>query len=162
MRTVYWLFVVSVGLFIAGIGFILAGARAAPSAPAPAEAPTTTPVASVRQIMNGIVGPAATVIFDSVGTVITVDGIEETRPRTDQEWEAVGNSAAALAEAGNLLMLGDRAVDRGQWGEMSRALIDAGSVAVKATEDQNVEDLFTAGEIVNRSCDECHQQYLRQ
>ena len=67
MRVVNWLFVVSVALFVSGIGFVIAGARSARQAPA-AETSTIslTPVASVKQIMKGIVGPAATAVFDSV------------------------------------------------------------------------------------------------
>src|SRR5205823_7830243 len=48
MRIVHWLFVVSVALFVSGIGFVIAGARAARQAPAvEAAAVTLTPVASV-------------------------------------------------------------------------------------------------------------------
>ena len=61
--------------------------------------------------MNGIVRPAARVVFASVGTIISADGVEEREPRTDEEWAAVGNSAAALVESANLLMM-DGSSDR--------------------------------------------------
>jgi len=161
MRVVHWLFVVSVMLFVSGIGFLIANARAVQATPA-VEAPATTPVASVKQIMRGIVGPAATVVFNSVGTIVSMKGTEERRPRTDEEWEVVGNSAAALIESGNLLMLGDRAIDRGDWIKMSRELMDASLVALKATEAKNVEAVSASGEAINASCDNCHQRYQRQ
>lgn len=161
MRWVQWLFVVSVALFVSGIGFLVASARTAQKTP-PLEVVVATPVASVKQIMQGIVAPAATVVFDSVGTTVSTSGTEERAPQTAEEWEAVGNSAAALVESGNLLMIGSRTVDTGDWVRMSRALMDAGVVALKATEARNAEALFASGEAINASCDNCHQKYQRQ
>jgi hypothetical protein len=160
MRIVHWLFLVSVALFVCGIGFVIAAARTARATPS-VDAPITTPVASVKQIMKGIVGPAATAIFDSVGTKVSLSGVEEIAPRTDDEWEAVGNSAAALIESGNLLLMGSRMVDRGGWVKMSQALIESGKVALKATQAKSTDGVLAAGEAVNASCDACHQKYQR-
>lgn len=162
MKIVHWLFVVSVALFVSGIGFVIASARTARQAPAPQPAAASlTPVASVKQIMKGIVGPAATVVFDSVSTTVSFKGTEERQPRSDAEWEAVGNSAAALIESGNLLMMGSRAVDTGDWLKHAQALIAAGKVALKATQDKNADKLLESGEAVNMSCDACHRTYQR-
>ena len=162
MRTVHWLFVVGVALFVSGIGFVIAGARAARTAPAAETAAVTgTPVASVKQIMKGIVGPAATTVFESVSTTVSAKGTEEKAPRTEEEWEHVGTSAAALIESGNLLVMGSRAIDQGDWVKMSQALIEAGTVALRATEAKNAEQVLAAGEAVNASCDTCHRKYQR-
>lgn len=161
MRMVHWLFVVSVALFVSGIGFIVAGARTAQRAVPVEAAPATTPVATVQQIMRGIVAPAATVVFDSVGTIVSAAGIEERAPKTDEEWAEVGSSAAALVESGNLLVMGDRAVDRDDWLKMSRALADAGLAALKAAEAKNADGILSAGEVINESCDNCHLKYQR-
>jgi hypothetical protein len=161
MRIVHWLFIVSVALFVSGIGFVIAGARSARAAVPVESAVTMTPVASVRQIMKGIVGPAATVVFNSVSTTVSFQGTEEHAPHTEDEWEAVGNSAAALIESGNLLLMGSRAVDKGEWVQMSQALIDAGKVALKATQEKSAEGVLGAGEAVNTSCDNCHRKYQR-
>jgi hypothetical protein len=157
----HWLFLVSAALFVVGIAFLVASTRPAGERPA-AETVVTTPVASVQQIMRGIVAPAAGVVFNSVATTITPSGTEERAPRTDAEWNAVGDSAAALVESGNLLMLGERAIDKGDWMTMSRALMEASRGALKATEARNVEGLFSSGETINTSCDNCHQKYQRQ
>lgn len=162
MKTVHWLFVVSIALFVSGIGFIVAGGRAARQAPAVDRASASlTPVASVKQIMKGIVGPAANVIFNSVSTTVTVKGTEEKAPQTDEEWEAVGNSAAALIESGNLLLIGSRAVDKGEWTRQTQALIEAAKISLKATQAKNAEQLLASGEAVNMSCDDCHRTYQR-
>jgi hypothetical protein len=166
MRTVHWFFLVSAALFVFGIGFVIAGARGsrvatASEAPTADPAPALTPVASVKQIMNGIVAPAATVVFESVATTISAAGIKETAPRTEEEWAVVGNSAAALAEAANLLVIEGRVVDREDWVMMSRALADAGTATLKAVEAKSTEGILAAGEAVNTSCDNCHQKYMR-
>ena len=160
MKTRHWFFLVGVLLYVAGIGFAIAGARAARLAPA-VETPVTSPVASVRQIMKAIVAPAATLVFNSVSTTVSVRGTEEKAPRTDAEWEEVGNSAAALIESGNLLLMGSRAVDKGEWVAMSQAMIEAGKVTLKATENKSAEGVLAAGEKVNQSCDACHRRYSR-
>ena len=160
MKIRHWFFLVGVLLFVAGIGFSIAGARAARLAPA-VEAPITTPVATVKQIMKGIVTPAAMVVFNSVSTTVSIRGIEEKFPRDDAEWEEVGTSAAALIESGNLLMLGTRAIDKEEWVKMSQALIEAGKLALKATEDRSADGVLAAGEQINASCDACHRRYQR-
>ena len=163
MKTVNWLFAISTALFISGIGFIIAGARTAQLAtPVEARAPEMAPVATVRQLMGGIIGPSATVVFDSVGTIVDATGIHEKQPSTETEWAAVGASAAALVESANLLMVGDRAVDMGEWAKMSKALADAGMVVLKATQAKDPMAILAAGETLNASCDNCHRQYQRE
>ena len=163
MRTVQWLFVVSALLFISGIAFVVASARTHTASPTPVvETPAIKPVASVKQLMRGIVAPAATVVFESVSTTVSAAGIEEKQPKTDEEWAELGSSAAALVEAGNLLVMGDRAIDRGEWVMMTQALMDAGTEALKAADTKSAEGILAAGEHINTSCDNCHQRYWRQ
>jgi len=159
-RPIYWLYVVSIAFFISGIGFLVTSARV--REPAHVEAPITTPVASVKQIMQGIVDPATNVVFGAVSSTSTKAGVVETAPKTDREWELVGNSAAALVESGNLLMMGKRAVDAGDWLKMSRALVDAAVVALKAVEAKDKDALLASGDAINTSCDSCHLKYQRQ
>jgi hypothetical protein len=161
MRLTQGLFVVSALLFVFGIGFVVVGAKAAKQVPPPVER-AITPVASVKQIMGGIVGPAANVVFEAVSTTVSEKGVEEKAPHTDDEWAVVGNNAAALAEAGNLLMMDGRAVDRGDWLKMSQAMIDAGRKTLKAVEARSADGVLNSGEDVNVSCDTCHERYRRQ
>lgn len=161
MRVGHWLFLVSAALFIVGIAFLVASTRTIDERRA-VEAVVPTPVASVLQIMRGITAPAAGVVFNAVATIITPKGTEERAPRTAEEWDAVGDSAAALVESGNLLMLGERAIDKGDWMTMSRALMDGARVALEATKAKNVEALFGSSEAINAACETCHERYQRQ
>src|SRR5688500_20402888 len=101
MRTIQWLFVVGVLLFITGIGFVIAAAREARSATAVAEtAPAITPVATIKQVMGGITAPAAAAVYNSVGTVINAEGIKDTAPQTAESGGATSGRARARADAG--------------------------------------------------------------
>jgi hypothetical protein len=94
-------------------------------------------------------------------TNVTIKGVEEKAPQTDQEWAAVGNAAAAIIESGNLLLMGPRMIDKGDWAKMSKAMIDAGVVALKAVEARSPDQVLASGEAVNDSCDNCHLKYRR-
>jgi len=158
MRTVQWLFVVSVALFISGIGFVIASGRSGGAAAAD-EAPAATPVASIAQVMNGITQPGALAIYGAVGTIVGAEGVKEIAPQNDEEWAAVGNSAAAVIESGNLLLIGNRVVDTGDWVTMTRAMMDAGGMALKAVEAKSTDGILEAGEKLNETCDTCHEKY---
>ena len=110
--------------------------------------------------MTGIVAPAATVVYGAVATIATVKGVEERAPSNDAEWTRVADSAAALAESGNLLLLPGRAVDQGDWATISRALIEAANIALKAAEAKNTDGILEAGE-ASMNCDNCHAKYQR-
>ena len=112
--------------------------------------------------MEATIHPSAEVLFDAVGTIVSASGVEEIAPKNDQEWDVVRHNALTLAESGNLLMIGKRARDKGDWMKMSQALVDAGVVALKAAEAKNPEALFEAGGQVYAACEQCHHRYWQQ
>lgn len=161
--TVHWLFVVSVALFVSGIAFVVAAGRSARQpAPAAVEAPATVPVATVRQIMAAITQPAATAIYGAVGTIMNAEGVKEIAPETDEDWASLAGQAAALIESGNLILMGDRPIDQGDWVKMTQALMDGGRLALEAAEGRSTSGILEAGDVINRSCDTCHERYQRQ
>lgn len=93
---------------------------------------------------------------------VYVEGGEEQHfPRTDEEWEALQDSAATLAEAGNLLLLGSRTVDKADWTRLSKAMTDAATLALKAAQAKDKQRVFDSGEAIYNTCNECHQKYQR-
>ena len=164
MRTIYWLFVISVALFISGIGFIIAGERTARAATpaAAAAAVETAPVGSVKQIMIGITNPAAYVIYEAVGTKTTSKGIEEIAPQTDEDWAKLESAGAAVGESGNLMLTGNRAIDTGDWVKMTHAMMDQGKAAMKAADAKDKDKIVEAGGNLNNTCDNCHARYSRE
>ena len=89
MRTIHWLYLVTVMLFVASVALFVKGASSSGRI-----AREATEVATVKQIMDGIVMPSAQVVFDAVAIITTVEGTEERQPRTETEWARVGASAA--------------------------------------------------------------------
>lgn len=156
------LFLVSAALFVCGVACVVLAAgtvRRQPSAQAAIE--SARPVATVTHIMRGIVDPAANVVFNAVSTTVTAAGTDVKAPATEAEWNKVVDSAAALAEAGTMLLAEGRAVDRDGWVKWSRALTDAGITTLKAAEKRDADGVFASGEAVYNACDNCHRTYRR-
>jgi hypothetical protein len=142
------------------IGWIvLAAVIAAAPACGGQQPPPFKPVADNQQLMEGVIEPAADVVWDSVGTIITSAGEENIRPKTDEEWEAVRNAALTLTESGNLLMMVPRAKDGDEWMRLCQAMIDTGMAAVRAAEAKNPDQMFDAGAEIYAVCTNCHSKY---
>jgi hypothetical protein len=124
--------------------------------------PAYKPIATVKQLMGAAVAPSADVLFDSVGTIVSTSGVEEIAPKTDEEWTTVRNNALIVAEAGNLLMMGERAKDKGDWMKAAAALTAAGVTALKAAEARNPAALLDAGGQLDAVCDQCHSKYWKE
>lgn len=146
MRTTFWL--LATALFVSSA----CGGGAA-------EPPPFKPIVDTRLLMEAVVDPSADVIWDSVGTIITAEGEEHIRPKTDEEWMAVRNAAVAVAESGNLLMMVPRAQDE-EWMRISQAMVDTGAKAIEAAEAQNVDQVFDVGGEIYAVCTNCHSKYV--
>jgi hypothetical protein len=126
--------------------------------PAP-EPPPFKPIATTIELMRSVVDPAADVLWGSVGSIVTAEGTEDFFPRSEEEWIVVENACVVLMESGNLLMIGDRARDRGDWMTHAQGLVDAGRLALDAARSRNPDQIFAIGGEVYASCDSCHQKY---
>ena len=154
MRTTYGLLIVSLFLFVFGIWFVLAGARAGIGG-----TPAAPPVATVAEVMDGIVSPASSVVYQSVATTVTREGVEETRPKNDREWQRVAGNAAAIIEASEMLKAPGRTRDTGDWVMIATAMGTAAAEARTAAQKKDPEGILAAGERLNNSCDNCHRKY---
>jgi hypothetical protein len=141
-------------IIFAAAAICLCGCREAPPPPPPFK-----PVADMKQLMTAVVDPAADVIWGSVGTIVSAEGVEERAPKTDEQWTAVLNSAFVITESGNLMMMGSRAKDRHEWMRHSQALIDVGIRTVKAAEAKDKDAIFTLGGDIYEVCANCHKAY---
>jgi hypothetical protein len=83
------------------------GCTRTPSTDAQTSAQTSPflPKASIRELMEAEVDPAADALWDSVQITLTAAGEEDRQPRTDEEWKAVRRSAVILVESANLLVM---------------------------------------------------------
>lgn len=109
------------------------------------------PIATVAEIMKTMTIPFSNAVFEAGGDA----------PKDDKSWEAVRGQAIALAEAGNLLMLGTRAKDHAAWMKFSRAQVDAAEAAAKAAAAKNADQLSAASDALYESCSGCHKVYMK-
>ena len=109
--------------------------------------------------MHDVVYPRADDVWKSVGTIITEQGVEEIRPRTDLEWEVVHSGARTLMEAGNLLMMEGRAKDNDKWMEHCRRLIEGAAAVLESAEAYDADAVFERGELIYNACQGCHWEY---
>lgn len=128
-------------------------------AQAPPEPPPFKPIATTIELMQSVVDPAADVLWGSVGSIVTMEGTDDFFPRTEEEWIVVENACVVLMESGNLLMIGDRAKDQGEWMTQAQHLVDAGKLALTAAQSRNPDEIFAIGGEVYAVCDSCHQKY---
>ena len=165
-------------LFLALVCFLLFGSCAKPK-PEAEYRPSTT----IRDLMDGMVDPAADTIWNSVSTTITKQRKEEKAPHTDQEWATVRHSAIALLEASNLLQIPGRHVampgqrneqgielqpeqietlinqDRQAWITLAHGLHDASTKALQAAEAKDPARVLESGDAIDNACEHCHQTY---
>jgi hypothetical protein len=116
-------------------------------------------VADVKQIMDAIIDPASDLYFAASGVVVDAQGEHQLAPKDDEEWQAVVNAAYTVAEAGNLLLIGDRKKDDDAWVTMAQQLIDSGQRAAKAAEARDLQAVFDMGAEVYAVCTNCHTVY---
>ena len=128
--------------------------------PAPQPATPYKPVATVLDMMRGLVTLSAETYWESVSIVVDIDGIHENQPETDLEWIEVWAAAMSLAESGNLLMMPPRAMDNGEWIRLSTDLVDTGLKAAQIASDRDFEAMLSVGEEIYNVCVECHRTYV--
>jgi cytochrome c556 len=66
-----------------------------------------------------------------------------------------------LVESANLLMIGSRLRDKGDWVRLSQSFMDASRAALDAARARRADALFASGEAIDRSCDRCHEKYQK-
>ena len=134
-------------------------AAACTGEPPQESASTYRPVGDVADLMAGVVEPAAEVYWDAVGVIVDSAGEHQLAPQTDEEWLAVRAAAYTVAEAGNLLMMPERALDQGAWIAMSQALVEAGQRALEAADARSLDGVFDMGAEMYYVCTNCHSTY---
>jgi len=167
------------------ISVVLTGVTCGSGETSPAaDEPEYQPVATVRDIMRGVMDPDSAAIWESVATTVTGTGMEERVPKTDDEWMALRLHALKLMEAGNLLQMPGRRVampgeksaypgielgpeeiqalvdkDLPGWRMRAAALRDSVMPTLKAIDARDARMLEEVGEEIDTACENCHLQY---
>jgi hypothetical protein len=179
------------GRLLAGTGLLLTCAvlfqqctsKAAPSA---ADESTIKPIVSIKELMENIIDPIADNVFDAVGVDVSVKGVVETKPVTDDDWAKVRQGAVTLAEGSNLLKMhrpvappGDKNNsngpnapelspeqiqskidgDRALWNKHADDLRDEALKVLDIVKARDADALFQAGSRLDKVCENCHLEY---
>jgi hypothetical protein len=148
-----------------------AGGAAAVAAPA-------LPVqANLTQLMRGAFYPASNVVFaaqdqNPADVPRAKDPNMATDPLTSSfgKWEAVENSALAIAAVANLLTLPGLKCANGleiplrnpDWAKFVQELRDAGMTAYAAAQTKNQDKMIDAAAVLSTACAHCHDKYRRK
>jgi hypothetical protein len=163
---------------------IAAGCTAQPATAPPPPAPPYTTTATMKEIMQLIVDPAADEVWQAVMTVHSAEGTVDTVPKSDEDWLKARRGALTLIEASNLLMMPGRHVgkphdkseapgvelepaemeaninkDLPEFYKAALGLHNAAEQALSAIDAKNSEKLFEIGETIEMACEHCHSRY---
>ena len=186
MRAPTW---IGLLIVVAGLSAYLTwrAARPAAAAPVTAGAPAYVLTGAVKDIMEGVIEPAADVVFESVAVVNDASGSRETVPKTDEDWARVEHNALMLAEAANLIMMPGRQIaradepakasdaaapeltpvqiqqkidaDRSRWNQHATVLQQQATRALQLARSKNVAGLYEVGGDLDEACEMCHLEY---
>ncbi|GGY71722.1 hypothetical protein GCM10011613_15730 [Cellvibrio zantedeschiae] len=134
--------------------------------------------------MLAVVDPNVDPIWNSIKTTVTSQGVEETRPTTNEDWAALRLHALALREASNLLIIEGRqvahptastsihpvelgpdeiqaliAANRPAFIKNAQDLHDAVTLAITAIDAKDVDALESVGGAIEHACEQCHSQF---
>ena len=135
--------------------------------------------ATIRELMDSTVDPAADGLWNSVASISSKAGMEEKQPRTDEEWAAVRRHAITLMESMNLVVMKGRhaappgtqaeegeltpdeieqhiAANREALVSFAKALRASVQGALSAIDKKDVAGLFKSGGDIDEACESCH------
>jgi hypothetical protein len=170
--------------FVVASVFMLSACREAPPArPDTPPPPQFRPDASIKDIMDAFIDPAADHIWDAVATTVTAKGREEKYPRTDEEWKELRRRAIQIMEGANLLLIPGRHVgkpgettdpryempsdqvealinkDRAAFTALTYGLYESVRPALQAIEAKDKDKLLEAGDGIDGACEACHAKF---
>lgn len=164
---------------------VIAACTTTPPVPAPTPPAAELHLdATIKDLMLGVIDTNADVVWNAVMVVSDLDGITDTRPKTDEEWETTRLGAMALIEGSNLLKMHPRKVARAHeksvvpgielepaemeaniakdiasWDRFSEDLYLAAKNVLAAIEAKDADKVFAIGETIEHACEGCHKTY---
>ena len=145
-----------------------------PARGAAGTAPAPRAQATLGQLMKGTLYPASNVVFAAQDqNPADVTRAKDPNMATDLlksvygRWEAVENSALAIAEVANLLTVPGRKCSNGldvplrnaDWDKFVQELRDAGMTAYAAAQAKNQDKITDASGVLTTACANCHTKY---
>jgi len=139
-----------------------------------AQTPAPRVEANLSQLMRGTLYPSSNVVFAAQDeNPADVPRAKDPNMATDLltssygKWDAVENSALAIVEEANLLMLPGRKCANGldvpvknaDWAKFVQELWEAGMTAYAAAQSKNQDKMTDAAGVLTTACGHCHGKY---
>jgi hypothetical protein len=142
--------------------------------------------ASIQELMQAMVDPAADSVWEVSGATVTSKGVEEHQPRTEEEWQQARNGMITLIESTNLLAMkgrrlvpvGGKVLDEGSEGvltaeegqkrldsqhamfaQFAAALRESAKKMLKAVDAKNPKAMMDIGSEMDAICENCHMTF---
>jgi hypothetical protein len=132
--------------------------------------------ANLNQLMQGVVYPAANVLFSAQTedpAALERPPVKDPAMATDPlvsvfgGWQAIENSALGLAESANLLLIPGRVCSNGTpapvtdpaWSMFVAELRDVGLQAYAAAQAKDRDKMIELSEPINDACVHCHRKW---
>jgi hypothetical protein len=151
------------------------GSQPQSTAPPPAPAPSPQAYSNLAQMMRGIPFTFANIVFDAQSEdpgaqrdpAAVGGGATATFKNVYGGWQEVENSALALSEAANLVLIPGRLCENGrqvpveqaEFRAAAQALAEAGQAAYKAAQAKSMDKMIEVSETVAMACSQCHEPY---
>jgi cytochrome c556 len=116
----------------------LASGHSTPSSSAAGELPR----ASLQEVMDAIVDPAADGLWDAVETTVTADGEHTRTPESDADWADVRRKLIVLRESASLLRIAGRPVSHEEFAAEADGALNSSQIAARIRRDRVVFDAF--------------------
>ncbi len=138
--------------------------------------------ATLVEIMDAIVMPAADTLWNAVTVEMTADGDIEKVPETDEEWAKLRRAAEQLAQSAEMIAVPGRTLEpvgtehpeyelntaqmtalvEAKWSDWladANTLHDAAMQSIQMIDARNVSGLSIVGGDLDAACESCHQQF---
>lgn len=142
------------------------------------------PHATVHEIMESMMAPAAEAVWDSVAYIATKDFVIDAKPETDEDWQKLRWHAVTMAEAANALLIPGRRIgspgavsddpehelspdemqamidnNRSAWVGFAHAVHAQAMETIRIIDARDVDGLSDVGGTIDAACEACHLQF---
>jgi hypothetical protein len=114
----------------------------------------------VKEIMAHVVDPGSFMVWKNSGYDID-DTVHDRYPTTEEGWKVMEDGAVIVAEAGNLLKLGNRPREPvAEWNKFSDLLTVRAMEMKAAVESKDKTAIFDTGGRLYEVCQGCHAKFI--
>jgi hypothetical protein len=112
----------------------------------------------MKTLMEHVLTPAATKIWEVNAVTIDVHGEHDLGPKSNEDWENLASASATLAEATNALMIPQRQRNA-QWNDYAGRLADIAKKAYIAAEAHDLKSISEVSDTLDSVCAACHHHF---